>query len=237
MKYFLDTEFHEDGNTIDLISIGIVAEDGREYYAINADCDWYRIWTGSHCQWLRDNVMPYIDQDLGIPKARIRDEILRFVHPPGWHYDPRQAAKEEYPEFTDEYWYPIEFWGYFADYDWVALAQIFGRMIDLPKDFPMLCFDLKQELQRVRGMYGLKVELPTQHSDEHHALADARWNREAFKFLREFEKQVLDTCDRERSLAFVLGRTELSLQDEKAKQEFFNTRLGEPWSPPSEPTT
>lgn len=33
MKYFLDTEFHEDGKTIDLISIGIVAEDGREYYA------------------------------------------------------------------------------------------------------------------------------------------------------------------------------------------------------------
>ncbi len=30
MRYFLDTEFYEDGKTIDLISIGIVAEDGRE---------------------------------------------------------------------------------------------------------------------------------------------------------------------------------------------------------------
>ena len=39
MKYFLDTEFIEDGKTIDLISIGIVAEDGREYYAINSECD------------------------------------------------------------------------------------------------------------------------------------------------------------------------------------------------------
>ena len=46
MKYFLDTEFLEGTQkkwfgqtkpTIDLISIGIVCEDGREYYAISKD--------------------------------------------------------------------------------------------------------------------------------------------------------------------------------------------------------
>lgn len=37
MKYFLDTEFIEDGVTIDLISIGIVSDDGREFYACNRD--------------------------------------------------------------------------------------------------------------------------------------------------------------------------------------------------------
>lgn len=35
MRYFFDTEFYEDGKTIDLVSIGIVAEDGRELYAVN----------------------------------------------------------------------------------------------------------------------------------------------------------------------------------------------------------
>lgn len=49
MKYFFDTEFHEDGRTIDLISIGIVAEDGREYYAINRECDFDRIWQEPSC--------------------------------------------------------------------------------------------------------------------------------------------------------------------------------------------
>jgi hypothetical protein len=39
MRYWLDTEFIEDGHTIDLISIGIVAEDGRELYAENMECD------------------------------------------------------------------------------------------------------------------------------------------------------------------------------------------------------
>lgn len=51
MKYFIDTEFLEGTQdktifgikygqtkpTIDLISIGIVAEDGREYYAVSKD--------------------------------------------------------------------------------------------------------------------------------------------------------------------------------------------------------
>jgi hypothetical protein len=59
MKYFLDTEFLEGTqnqylfgiktpivgpNTIDLISIGIVAEDGREYYAISKDFHLKEAW-------------------------------------------------------------------------------------------------------------------------------------------------------------------------------------------------
>ncbi len=34
MKIFYDAEFIEDGVTIDLISIAMVAEDGRELYAV-----------------------------------------------------------------------------------------------------------------------------------------------------------------------------------------------------------
>ena len=33
MKYYIDTEFIEAPNTIDLISIGIKCEDGRTFYA------------------------------------------------------------------------------------------------------------------------------------------------------------------------------------------------------------
>ena len=37
MKYFYDTEFIDNGRTIELISIGVAAEDGREYYAISTE--------------------------------------------------------------------------------------------------------------------------------------------------------------------------------------------------------
>src|SRR5260221_101420 len=39
IRYFYDTEFIEDGHTIDLISIGIVAEDGRELYMQSCEFD------------------------------------------------------------------------------------------------------------------------------------------------------------------------------------------------------
>ena len=53
MRYYLDTEFIEDGKTIDLISIGLVSEDGREYYAINYNCDFSKAsewWVCRDCE-------------------------------------------------------------------------------------------------------------------------------------------------------------------------------------------
>ena len=38
-RFFYDTEFIEKQGSIDLISIGVVGDDGSEFYAINADCD------------------------------------------------------------------------------------------------------------------------------------------------------------------------------------------------------
>ena len=38
-RYFYDTEFIEDGRIIDLVSIGVVDEHGREYYAISTEFD------------------------------------------------------------------------------------------------------------------------------------------------------------------------------------------------------
>lgn len=69
-----------------------------------------------------------------------------------------------------------------CDYDWVCLCQLYGRMIDLPDTWPMFCMDIKQ----------LAVEagdprLPEQTSVEHHALHDARWNRDAHLFLETYE--------------------------------------------------
>jgi hypothetical protein len=175
MRYWFDTEFIEDGKTIDLVSIGIVTEDGREYYAVSHEFNAVRLFDNP---WLAENVAPHLpwvklkegtpltwvtaDKDLstGLWKQRdqIAQEIIAFC-------DPEQYGKPEV-------------WAYYADYDWVALCQLFGRMIDLPKGWPMYCRDLKQ----LAVMLG-NPKLPEQGKGEHHALADARWNREAHSFL------------------------------------------------------
>lgn len=169
MKYFLDTEFHEDGKTIDLISIALIAEDCREYYAVSSEADYDRIWSDDSCEWLCENVMCYLDFRYGPERvhgakdrATIRQEILDFI------------GDDKAPEF----------WAYFADYDWIAFCQLFGRMIDLPKHFPMFCRDIRQLID-VYGKPGVAQE------NEHHALYDARHDMEMFNAIQERQKILI----------------------------------------------
>lgn len=148
MKIFFDTEFIENGKTIDLISIGMVREDGGTYYAQNQDSDLSRA-----SEWVKENVIPH----LGIrwtSRAAISQEIRGFV-----------GNKPE-------------FWAYYADYDWVALCQLYGTMMNLPKGWPMFCMDIKQLCVSCGN-----PKLPEQKGREHHALADASWNMDAYNFL------------------------------------------------------
>ena len=159
MRYFYDTEFLDDGSTIDLISIGIVAEDGREYYAVSLDAGWDRILDN---EWLVENVVSQLPEVYGVgPEWKTREtmasEISRFI--PG----PRSCN---------------ELWAYYAAYDHVALCQLFGRMIDLPPNIPMFSHDIKAEADRL-GVY----PLPVQDTGHHNALDDARWNRDAYNFM------------------------------------------------------
>lgn len=150
MKYFYDTEFHDDGLTIDLISIGIVAEDGREYYAVNAEAEWDRI---RNHGWLAANV------------------VNQLPHPGEWK--PKAQIKREVTAFLLADTQP-ELWAWFAAYDHVALSQLFGRMLDLPKGIPMYTHDLRALID-----YLPDVILPQQKSGQHDALEDARWVRDA----------------------------------------------------------
>lgn len=160
MKYFFDTEFHEDGRTIDLISIGVVADDGRELYREDFSYDLTRAL--GH-EWLRRNVVPHLTRakDHLKTRAHIRDDLLAFVGD-----DPKP-----------------EFWAYYADYDWVALCQLFGTMMDLPAHFPKWCRDLKQ----LSWSLGSPEHPKQADGAEHNALHDARWNRDLYDFLMQQE--------------------------------------------------
>lgn len=107
MKYYIDTEFIEGFHKplfgkrrhfIDLISIGIVDESGREYYAISKDFDLKAVWNKYDLKpdidnggmkkvyWLRDNVLkPIFDEwemdangkivRLGLPIPLVEDKF------------------------------------------------------------------------------------------------------------------------------------------------------------------
>jgi hypothetical protein len=171
----IDLEFLEDGCTIELISIGMVCDDGREYYAVNRDMPVRRI--RKH-KWLMENVVPHLpkahgDRRLTMPKrwlfdyasplmkrrARIAAEVAAFI----------QATPD------------VELWANYGAYDHVGLAQLWGPMIALPAGVPMFTNDIQQEARRL----GISEdEFPIQSGGLHNALADARHNQTVRRWLR-----------------------------------------------------
>lgn len=159
MRYWYDTEFYEHDRTIDLISFGIVAEDGREFYCENSDFDWNTV-PADH--WIQKNVRPWL-WGQGSDILRSHEETSEAV---------RDFIKMDEAETNNE------LWGYYADYDHVVLAWLFGRMVDMPKGIPWYTMDLKQWQVQL----GVK-QLPAQVGVEHHALSDARQNKRVWDFL------------------------------------------------------
>ncbi len=184
MKYFLDTEFIENGETIDLVSIGIAADDGRTLYLQNADCKFTK---ASDFVWR--NVFPHLthfemrghrncNKIQPTLDSRISEKCYADDCPWRSKYEIRDAIKI----FCDvEKYGKPEFWGYFADYDWVAFCQIFGTMMNLPVKYPMYCRDIKQ---LCNSLGNPKLQKP--EKEIHHALVDALWTQEAYKFLSEY---------------------------------------------------
>ncbi|AKE41579.1 Uncharacterised protein [Corynebacterium kutscheri] len=153
MRFFYDTEFIEDGTTIDLVSIGIVAEDGREYYGVSTDADHSRA-----NKWVRENVLnklPNPASDAWRDKERIRAEVYDFL-----------TRDKTTPEL----------WAWVGAYDHVVLAQLWGDMTKLPKELPRYTKELRQYWE----MAG-KPQLPKLPVGNHDALVDARHNLEKFR--------------------------------------------------------
>lgn len=284
MKYFLDTEFVEGTQaktflgfkigetkpTIDLISIGIVAEDGREYYAISKDFNlkeaWNRYQQGNQYRngewikeyWLRENVLYPIFVELfkkenqytwdsdygnignfmhhmersgkafdiferlitryGKTNKEIAIEIQKFVcdlegKKAGYIPDPKKITNDYFLP-RSAFYIKVEFYADYCSYDWVVFCWLFGKMIDLPKGFPMYCNDIQQLLkQKADSLIGKDLikfninldeqeavkcenftsylqaikkhpDYPKQEaSKKHHALEDARYDRDLYNFL------------------------------------------------------
>jgi hypothetical protein len=148
VRFFYDTEFIEDGTTIDLVSIGVVDERGREFYAVSTEFN-----PTKAGPWVRDHVLdklPSPADPAWCDRATIRTNLLRFL----------QRDRER-----------VELWAWFAAYDHVALAQLWGDMPALPRELPRFTRELRQRWEDVG-----KPALPPPPSDAHDALADARHN-------------------------------------------------------------
>jgi hypothetical protein len=184
-EYDYDLEFLEDGRTIELISIGIVAEDGREYYAVASEATrgplLRRI---KKHKWLMDNVVP------SLPRAH---GDWRMHMPKSWLWDynsplvkPRALIAEEVRNFLLAAGEPV-LWADYGAYDHVALCQLWGTMMDLPDGLPMFTCDIQQEALRLGVRWD---EFPQQTAGLHNALEDARHNVVKRRYLADVAERL-----------------------------------------------
>jgi hypothetical protein len=148
VRFFYDCEFIENGRTIDLVSIGVVDETGREFYAISSEFD-----PSAAIAWVQRNVLdklPSPADPAWRSRTRIRDELLAFLTEPAG---------------------PVELWAWMAAYDHVVLAQLWGDMRALPRGIPRFTHELRQRWEDAGS-----PALPSIPPDQHDALVDARHN-------------------------------------------------------------
>lgn len=176
-RYYYDTEFLENGATIELISIGIVNEDGEAYYAVNAavseslnESDLGSRIAASN--WLMTNVVPHLPLHSeakryhGVPSNKWMPPPLDMS---STEVRPAWVIANEVREFLAEGGDDIELWADYGAYDHVALMQLWGPMIRRPKHVPMFTHDIQQAAR----MVGALRHLPEQEGTAHNAMEDA----------------------------------------------------------------
>lgn len=140
-KIFFDTEFtglHQDTT---LISIGIITDEGKTFYAELTD------YSKNQCdKWIDDNVIKNLyNTDKSIKQF---DEFI-MKKPSDVNINDKEIyvicnmkeLKDILSKWLDQY-KKIEVWSDCLSYDWVLFNQIFGHAFELPKNIYYIPFDI-----------------------------------------------------------------------------------------------
>ena len=127
MIYTLDAEFIDTPTCSALISLALVAENGRELYFETPYPE------AELTPWLEQHVVPHLTGD-EVSLAVGADMIREFVG--GSKYD-RPA-----------------FWAYYGAYDWYWFCRVFGGMMNTPEHYPHLCNEYARFQQGIPNLFG-----------------------------------------------------------------------------------
>lgn len=179
MRIFYDTEFLEIGPVapIQLISVGMVREDGAELYCLNAE---FNPDVLQYHPWHMENTVPLLPirevptGNRASGKKLIWDKDDPIYDDHAWT---REGIRDAVSSFIGD---KPELWAWYGAYDHVVFAQLWGTMSQMPRHIPFYTNDLRQWHVSMG-----KPELPAQCAHQHHALADARWNAKAWQTLHD----------------------------------------------------
>ncbi|GAA1110567.1 hypothetical protein [Streptomyces javensis] len=182
-RVYLDTEFDPRNPTLTgLLSIGLTddASPAVDYYAVNLDADLDALADHS---FIPDHVLPYLPVTIARrPDGSIDQITWDTDHPDCRRYgrSATQIAEEVAAYFTGTV--EPELLANWGKDDIGYLHRLFGNdWLQMPPGVPRIFTDLEVERRKLGA-----PEPPVQLADEHHALADARFNRDFHSHLERF---------------------------------------------------
>lgn len=175
MKVYFDTEFTGLHKGTTLISIGLISEDGDEFYAEFNDFDESQV-----NDWIKENVLDHLVMN-GEP---IDDKSI-------YHIGTKEEIKND---LTQWLWLfeSVELVSDVCHYDMVMFCDIFGGAFDIPNHVSACCHDINQDIARYFGISELQAfdksreELVKQFGrsvigEKHNSLYDAKVIREIYQ--------------------------------------------------------
>lgn len=180
---FLDCEFDPRNMAVSgLLSLGVTDDAGTDYYAVNADADFGAVLDHT---FIVEHVLPHMPVTVhrdrtGTPAAIDFDTS----HP---HYEHVKPAKEIAVDLDRYFEAPAapRLVAYYGAQDACRLHSLWNNdWAEMPVHIPRYFTDI----QVMADELGVS-NLPEQQSTAHHALADACYNRDAYRFLRSLQKQ------------------------------------------------
>lgn len=142
VKIFFDTEFTGLHQNTTLISIGLISEDGKEFYAEFTDYDKSQV-----NDWIRDNVIQNLicEDDTGILGSLSNPYIVR---------GDTQFVSQELSKWLANF-ESVEMWSDCLAYDWVLFNQLWGHAFNIPGNVYYIPFDLSTMLR----LYGIDADI------------------------------------------------------------------------------
>jgi hypothetical protein len=172
MKVFFDTEFTGLHQHTTLISIGMISEDGRTFYAELNDYDKSQL-----DEWLTTNVI----DNLIIHRDRVH--YYRVTDQEVYSKGSSETTKNRLAEWLGQF-EQVEMWSDCLSYDWVLFCQLFGHAFNIPKNVYYIPFDICT-LMKIKGIDPdiNREEFSDKSGFKHNALHDAEVIRACYERL------------------------------------------------------
>ena len=171
-KVFFDTEFTGLRQDTSLISIGLISECGKTFYAELTDYDKSQI-----DAWLQANVIDnlYLTEN-DVKKSTGNNRLIK---------SDKSIMKMSLNNWLSQF-KEVEMWSDCLAYDWVLFNNIFGTAFDIPKNVYYIPFDLSTLFKIKNVDPDISREEFINNSvqgDKHNALYDAKVIKECYNKL------------------------------------------------------